>query len=37
MIGTQGARGVYGTADIPLGENVGATVSFESSSFGHRR
>jgi len=37
MIGTQGARGVYGTADIPLGENAGATVSFESSSFGRRR
>ena len=37
MIGTQGARGVYGTADIPLGENAGATVSFESSSFGNRR
>jgi hypothetical protein len=37
MIGSQGARGVYGTADIPLGENAGATVSFESSSFGHRR
>ncbi|WEK42116.1 MAG: hypothetical protein P0Y64_12015 [Candidatus Sphingomonas colombiensis] len=37
MIGTNGARGAYGTADIPLGDNAGATVSFESSRFGPRR
>lgn len=37
MIGSNGTRGAYGTADIPLGENAGATVSFESSRFGYRR
>jgi len=37
MIGSHGTRGVYGTADIPLGDNAGATVSFESSRFGYRR
>ncbi|WP_245648720.1 hypothetical protein [Sphingomonas sanxanigenens] len=35
MVGSHGTRGVYGTADIPLGENAGATVSFESSRFGY--
>ena len=37
MIGSNGTRGAYGTADIPLGENAGATVSFESSRFGYPR
>lgn len=37
MIGSHGTRGVYGTADIPLGENAGATVSFESSRYGYGR
>jgi len=37
MIGSNGTRGIYGTADIPLGENAGATVSFESSRFGYPR
>lgn len=37
MIGSHGTRGAYGTANIPLGENAGATVSFESSTFGYRR
>jgi hypothetical protein len=37
MVGSSGSRGVYGTADIPLGDNAGATVSFESSRFGYRR
>lgn len=37
MIGTGGARGMYGTAAIPLGENGGAIVSFEHSQFGNRR
>ena len=37
MIGSNGTRGVYGTADIPLGDNAGATVSFESSRFGYPR
>ena len=35
MIGSHGTRGVYGTADIPLGDNAGATVSFESSRYGY--
>lgn len=37
MIGTHGTRGIYGTAAIPLGDNAGAVVSFESSRFGYRR
>ncbi|MGH6613249.1 hypothetical protein [Sphingomonas sp.] len=37
MIGSNGSRGIYGVADIPLGENAGATVSFESSRFGYPR
>jgi hypothetical protein len=37
MIGSHGTRGAYGTADIPLGQNAGATVSFESSRFGYGR
>ena len=37
MIGSHGTRGVYGTADIPLGDNAGATVSFESSRYGYGR
>lgn len=34
MIGTGGARGVYGTAAVPLGENAGAIISFEKSRYG---
>lgn len=37
MIGSHGSYSVYGTADIPLGDNAGATVSFETSRFGYRR
>jgi hypothetical protein len=37
MIGSHGTRGVYGTADIPLGDNAGATISFESSRYGYQR
>lgn len=37
MIGTGGARGVFGTAAIPIGDNAGAVVSFESTRFGDRR
>ena len=37
MIGSHGTRGIYGTADIPLGDNAGATVSFESSRYGYGR
>lgn len=37
MIGTGGSRGAYGVAEIPLGDNAGAVVSFESSRFGGTR
>ena len=37
MIGSHGTRAVYGTADIPLGDNAGATISVESSRYGYRR
>jgi hypothetical protein len=37
MVGTHGTRGVYGTAAIPLGDNAGATVSFENSRYGYGR
>jgi hypothetical protein len=37
MIGTHGTRGAYGTAAVPLGDNAGAVVSFESSRYGYRR
>ncbi|ARS27558.1 hypothetical protein [Sphingomonas sp. KC8] len=37
MIGTGGARGVFGTAAIPLGDNAGAIISFENSRYGNRR
>jgi len=35
-IGTNGARGIFGTAAVPLGPNAGAVISFEDSRFGHR-
>lgn len=37
MIGTNGTRGIYGTAAIPLGDKGEAVVSFESSRYGYRR
>ncbi|WP_380872661.1 hypothetical protein [Sphingomonas sp. DBB INV C78] len=37
MIGTGGMRGAYGTAAMPLGENAGATISFENYRWGHKR
>jgi len=37
MLGTNGTRGVYGVADVPLGENGGATIAFESSRIGYGR
>lgn len=37
MVGTGAARGVAGTAAIPLGQNGGAVISFENSRFGNRR
>lgn len=36
-VGSNGARAIYGTAAIPLGNHAGAVVSFESSRFGNRR
>lgn len=36
VVGTGGARGVSGTAAIPLGQSGGAVVSFERSRFGRR-
>jgi hypothetical protein len=37
MIGTNGARGIYGTAAVPLGDNAGAIISVEDSRFGRIR
>jgi hypothetical protein len=37
MIGSHGTRGAYGAAAIPLGDNAGATVSFESDRTNYRR
>jgi hypothetical protein len=37
MIGSNGTRGAFGMAEIPLGDNAGAVVSFESSRFGGYR
>jgi hypothetical protein len=37
MVGSNGARGAYGVAAIPLGDKAGATVSFETSRFGGKR
>ncbi|TPG49171.1 hypothetical protein EAH76_19750 [Sphingomonas glacialis] len=37
MIGSNGARALYGVAQVPLGDNAAATVSFESSRFGYPR
>ncbi|WP_414901551.1 hypothetical protein ACMT1E_00620 [Sphingomonas flavalba] len=34
MIGTGGARGVYGAAAIPLGDNAGAMISFSQQRYG---
>lgn len=31
LVGSRGTRAAYGVAAIPLGQNAGATVSFESS------
>lgn len=35
MIGTGGARGVYGVAAIPLGENATAIISYENTRWGN--
>jgi hypothetical protein len=34
MIGSNGARGAFGSASIPLGQDAGASVSFETSRYG---
>jgi hypothetical protein len=36
MVGTNGLRAAYGTAEIPLGDNGQAMVAFETSHFGRR-
>lgn len=37
MVGTGGARGAYGVAAIPLGENSGAVVAFETQRYPTQR
>ncbi len=37
MIGSNGTRGIYGAAEIPLGDNAAAAVAFESSRYGFGR
>ena len=36
FVGSHGSRGIAGTAAVPLGDNAGAVVSFESKQFGRR-
>jgi hypothetical protein len=37
MIGTNGARGIFGSAVAPIGETGTVAVAFENSRFGRRR
>lgn len=37
MIGTNGTRGAYGAAEIPLGDHAAAAISIESSRSAFRR
>jgi len=37
MVGSNGFRSAYGVAAIPLGDNAGAVVSFESTQYGGYR
>lgn len=37
MIGTNGARGLFGSAVAPIGETGSITVAFENSRYGGRR
>ena len=37
FVGTGGARGIYGTTTVPVGENGSASFSFENSNYGDRR
>jgi hypothetical protein len=36
FVGTGGARGVAGSATVPLGENGSASFAFENSNYGNR-
>ena len=37
MVGTGGARGVFGSATAPVGENGWVSLAFENSTYGRRR
>jgi hypothetical protein len=37
FVGTGGARGIFGSAAVPLGDNGFAAFSFERSDFGRQR
>ncbi len=37
FVGSGGARGIYGTTTVPVGENGSASFSFENSNYGDRR
>lgn len=37
MIGTNGARGVFGSAVAPIGQSGSVAVAFENTRFGRRR
>lgn len=37
MVGTGGARGLYGTAEVPLGEDASAVISFSHEEGRHLR
>lgn len=37
MVGSNGSRGIYGAAEVPLGKDGAAVVSFENTQYGYRR
>lgn len=37
FVGTGGARGVFGTTTVPIGETGSASFSFENSNYGNQR
>jgi hypothetical protein len=37
MVGSNGSHGIYGAAEIPLGKDGAAIVSFENTQYGYRR
>jgi len=37
MVGSNGSHGIYGAAEVPLGDNAAAAVSFESSTYNYGR